>query len=644
MTFSSETSSTRQLGQPPSPSRHQQQQQSVEDVLVIGRQQGWGTAVCGRGDVQNPGGATSMPLTTNATQQQPLNCGKVKEAPGDTFLNTNGVCESIVVAARYGKSAAPSASSPEHGDTAALQGNALVASANATVKADDQQHRLSLPFGSSSVSNDRVHQQGNDTQEVSALNTSENIANICDGAIALCTTNAVVPVRVNDVASPAGAEMQELLLQARLAYTNAEARLLSDGLALREDWLGTRDLFFAAGALFAAVGEAGTAARCLLHATFINRAFHSHDEAMTTLAMAVDQLKRSHPRIAVDSLLRLAPCYVKQDLRYQAARCYRDAAEILENILDEKEEAVAQYRAALDMYAETQSCAVTTAREWQRQQERRHTATLCGETTSTPPFPLRPRPFEVTGDLDNPTSPNGLDARSVESEHQLMSPKSAATIPSTTAGSFASPPSGGSSSAVAFPAHAPPAYRVSTTVQRTLSDACRWRLAVLLSRLGRFEEVREVLTACAANVPGDLPRSKYLLYCTLCMLARGASVEKKDDGAADSSSDPAAAKTETTTTTTAFVIPEVDTVYFDSLYDSEKYFLALQEEDRSFQRGKENALVRAILAANRECSLAAFDEALRTYKGYTTTEPCIVFDILAQQCRRSLYQHIELFA
>ncbi|TPP43983.1 Soluble NSF attachment protein, SNAP family protein [Leishmania donovani] len=690
MSFSAPLSTQQPAPLPPQP---QQQQQPMQSVLDAIRQQGWGGASSGGGaamptvassrGVERHSGAklacpkiheghsaiSSRPFsgdgadkrfaaiaaiaaTREASEAANNPCDSMQPSADSQQLrgtkgecapaghanaaaalnNTNGVCEAIITAARYGGIMEPSASVPAVAATAA--------SVNFAAEGDERR-RLSGPFGSYSTTDEVLHKKCNDVQQGSALESADSPTDASGGVLVVSPAYAVVPARVSEAPSPAGAEMQQLLADARRAYTAAEERLLGDGLALREDWMGTRDLFFAAGSLFAAVGEAADAARCLLHATFINRAFQNDSEALVTLAMSVEQLKQSHPRIAVDSLLRLAPCYAQQDLRYQAARCHRDAAEILENILEAKEEAVVQYRAALDMYAETKVAAAETARRWERQQQQQRTAAVCGDLTGTPPLPPSAGASTTNGDLTSPTAPSGVEATSLGPEQPFVSPKSTALVPSSGGASLTSSVNGQKSHSVEFPAHAPPQYRVSTTVQRSLADSCRWRLMVLLTLLGRYDEAREAALDCAANVPRTLPKTKYLLYATLCVLARGASVRK------DSVSDPAAAAEAAQareTPTIPFTASAADTVYFDSLYDTEKFFLALQDEDRTFQRGKENALVRALLAANRACSLTAFDEAVRAYKEYSTTEPCAAFELLAGECRRSLFEHMERFA
>jgi tetratricopeptide (TPR) repeat protein len=419
-------------------------------------------------------------------------------------------------------------------------------------------------------------------------------------------------------------ELGRLLEEARQTYAQAEARLLDDGLSLIEDWMRTRDVFFSAGALFAAVGDSAASARCLLHATFINRAFHNDDEALTTSALSVDQLKHAHPGAAVDALLRLAPCYARKHLRYQAARCYRDAAAITESELDDKATAVELYRRALEIYADTQVAASVLARKWERQQRQQ-----AHETPSTPAS----RPVVVGGDVSSeaslPALPSASLSRTSDGDVDLTSLK--AGLP-------------------------PPHYQVSTTVQRSLVEACRGRLLVLLAQLHRYPELLEVALTCAENVPRALPKTKFLLCATLSVLARGAPLqpdavsppctEGEGSGVAATTSPPPPfnGAGDAPLMFMSAAAEAADALYFDSLYDAEKIFSALQEEDRTFQRGKENELVRALLAANKACSLTMFDEAVRKYKVYTTTEPNIVQDLLLEQCRRCLFQHVERFA
>ncbi|GET85464.1 hypothetical protein, conserved [Leishmania tarentolae] len=689
---------------PPEP---QQAQQSMQLVLAAVRQQGWGGASPGGGNAmctgvsssememhsgskytclkiqEAPSAVTSppfkcdsadecfssaadvpfaavaaTPVVTGApeadkdlcgTMQPPMDSQQLSDSKGEcaptaranavasTMYNTNGVCEAIVTAARYGGMVAPGTSVPAAAHTAT--------SGNVIVTEEEELRRSSGPFGSYSTTDEALQQKCCDVPQAGELNCTNIPTAASSGVLMVPSANTLVPACLSGAPSSTGAEMQQLLAEAHRAYTAAEEALLNDGLALREDWMGTRDLFFAAGSLFAAVGEAAAAARCLLHATFINRAFQNDNEALTTLSMAVEQLKQSHPRIAVDSLLRLAPCYAKQELRYQAARCYRDAAEILENVLEAREEAVVQYRAALDMYAESQAAATQTARCWKREQQRRCTAAICGEFSGTPALPHSTGASTPNEDMASASVADGADSTSPESEQLLVSPSSTALAPSRGGASVTSSVGERKSNPVAFAAHGPPAYLVSTTVQRTLSDSCRWRLMILLTRLGRYEEARETALACAEHVPRTLPKTKYLLYATLCVLARGASVNV--DGVTSTACDLATAAEAANASETpamSFTTCAADTVYFDSLYDTEKFFLRLQDEDRNFQRGKENALVRGLLAANRACSLTAFDDAVRTYQNYSTTEPCVAFELLVGECRRSLYEHMERFA
>ncbi|KPA74916.1 hypothetical protein ABB37_08909 [Leptomonas pyrrhocoris] len=417
-------------------------------------------------------------------------------------------------------------------------------------------------------------------------------------------------------------DLQRLLEDAHQAYAQAEARLLDDGLSLIEDWMRTRDLFFSAGSLFAAVGDATTAARCLLHATFINRAFHSDGEALTTLSMSVEQLKHAHPRVAVESLLRLVPCYANKNLRYQTARCYRDAAELLETELEEKAAAVELYRAALAVYADTQVAAKALSRKWQKQQQQQR---------------QQPTQHSFTTAIADSFSNLALQTTMSITEEDMKSLLPSSNVDVTVMNMQAGLP--------------PPHYQVSTTVQRSLVEACRGRLLVLLAQLHRYAEVMEVALTCADAVPRSLPRTKFLLCATLSVLARGAPPPSKTgDGEEEGGGIDAASAEEVTPpagTVPAFMsaaAEAADALYFDSLYDTAKVFSSLQEEDRAFQRGKENELVRALLEANKACSLSMYDEAVRTYNGYATTERSVVLDVLIEQCRRCLFQHVERFA
>jgi len=170
-------------------------------------------------------------------------------------------------------------------------------------------------------------------------------------------TYGVIPSSLQRNGEAEAAELSQLVAEAQRSYKTAENSLLKDGLPLCEDWLRMRDLFFSAGSLFAIVGDTASSARALLHATFINRAFHNDDEALTTLAMSVDQLTHAHPALATESLIRLARCYEAKGLLYQAARSRRDAAELLEAVLGDKSAAVVQYVAAIDTYGESTTVA-----------------------------------------------------------------------------------------------------------------------------------------------------------------------------------------------------------------------------------------------------------------------------------------------
>lgn len=144
-------------------------------------------------------------------------------------------------------------------------------------------------------------------------------------------------------------ELHSMLEEARRSFHGAEEKM-SEGLVNCEDWMGLRDCFYGAGALFAIVGCPDEAARSLLNATLINRAFHDDDEALASLTVCVESLKISHPVIAAESLQRLSVCYAKNNSLFQAARCCKEAAEIHDTRLDNKEEAIDLYEQAINFY------------------------------------------------------------------------------------------------------------------------------------------------------------------------------------------------------------------------------------------------------------------------------------------------------
>lgn len=296
-----------------------------------------------------------------------------------------------------------------------------------------------------------------------------------------------------------------VLAEAKRICEAAEATL-SNGLISCENWMGLRDDFYHAGALFSLAGLPDDAARCLLQATYINRAFKDDDEALSSLTLSVNQIKLAHPSIAVESLVRLAACYERNNLTLQAARCLKEAAEIYDGRLDEKDNAIEQYTAAIDLY------------------------------------------------------------------HRAQNP-----------------------------------YRM----ERSLVDQCHERLCFLHTVLGHYEISEQLFLEKARSIPRNLPATRFYMYATLAVLARG------HDG---------------------------EDAYFDSIYDARKTFDRLQEADLGYQKGKENELMRALLKANEENSLNQFDLAVQTYKEYKTTLQNTAFDLLTERCRQNLFEHLERFA
>lgn len=299
-------------------------------------------------------------------------------------------------------------------------------------------------------------------------------------------------------------EMKDVLDEARETFLAAE-EAMKEGLAQCEDWLGLRDRFYDAGALFAIAGYPDDAAKCFLHATFINRAFKDDDEAVATLTMAAEGLKVAHPEIAVEVLAKLAKCYTASGNHFQAARCYKESAEILDSRMVCKEEAIDAYAAAIESYSKSKKYGM----------------------------------------------------------------------------------------------------------HKSLSAMCHERMCFLHTQLGHYSISEKLFLEKAQSIPSNLPATPYYMYATMCVLARGSGSEE---------------------------------AYFDTLYDTKKVFDKLQMVDRGFQTGKEFKLVDALLKANDHNSLSEFDMALLEYKSYTTTQPNAAFDIIGEQCRRNLFDHLEHYA
>lgn len=299
-------------------------------------------------------------------------------------------------------------------------------------------------------------------------------------------------------------EMKDVLDEARASFLAAE-EAMKEGLVQCEDWLGLRDRFYDAGALFAISGFPDDATKCFLHATFINRAFKDDDEAVATLMMAAEGLKVAHPEIAVDVLTKLAKCYTQSKNHFQAARCLKETAEILDARMNQKEEAIEAYAAAIEAYEKTR--------------------------------------------LHN--------------------------------------------------------------MHKSLAAMCHERMCFLHCELAHYDIAEKLFLEKAKSIPSNLPATRYYMYATLCVLARGSGSED---------------------------------AFFDTLYDTKKVFDKLQMVDRGYQSGKEFQLVRSLLLAYDHNSLSEFDMALIEYKSYTTTIPNAAFDIVSEQCRKNLFEHLEHYA
>lgn len=301
-------------------------------------------------------------------------------------------------------------------------------------------------------------------------------------------------------------ELKDVLEEARESFIAAEAAM-KEGLVNCEDWLGLRDRFYDAGALFALCGFPDDATKCFLHATFINRAFKDDDEAVSTLMMAAEGLKVAHPEIAIEVLSKLATCYTASKNNFQAARCLKEAAEILDGRLNDKPGAIELYKAAIEAYEKTKD--------------------------------------------------------------------------------------------------------ISYGMHKSLISTCHERMCFLHTELAHYDVAEQLFLEKARSIPSNLPATRYYMYATLCVLARGSGSED---------------------------------AYFDTLYDTKKVFDKLQMVDRGYQTGKEYKLVDAILKAYDHNSLSEFDQALLEYKSYTTTIPNAAFDIVTDQCRDNLFAHLEHYA
>lgn len=300
-------------------------------------------------------------------------------------------------------------------------------------------------------------------------------------------------------------ELQDILQEARDSFISAEAAL-KEGLVNCEDWIGLRDRFYDAGAIFSISGFPDDATKCFLHATFINRAFKDDDEAVMTMVMAAESLKIAHPEIAVEVLTKLACCYATSKNHFQAARCLKESAEILDSRLNDKVGAIELYKAAIEAYEKTKA--------------------------------------------------------------------------------------------------------MSYGLHKSLAAMCHERMCFLHTELAHYDIAKNLFLEKAKSIPLNLPATRYYMYATLCVLARGSGSE---------------------------------TAFFDSLYDTKKVFNKLQELDRGYQSGKEFKLVSGIIKSFDRSSLSDFDMAITAYNSYTTTIPNAAFDIVVEQCRNNLFEHLESY-
>ncbi|CCW62884.1 unnamed protein product [Phytomonas sp. EM1] len=277
-----------------------------------------------------------------------------------------------------------------------------------------------------------------------------------------------------EVAILAGEDSLEgALHRASESFRAAEEKLLQDGLICCEDWLALRDTFFTAGSLFALAGYPDAAAKCFLHATFINGAFKAgaEDETRMTLTQCVDNLKHLHPSLAVDALLQLATTYERSGvasrfegnrrggfppLMWQAARCRKEAAELTDRRLDDHAAAIPLYEAAIDTFKRA-----------------------AGEPPFRPAAALQRRGTGAEGgEAPTPSDPSRL-ARTHTSSRKFLD------------------------------------------MYKSFVQGMQDRLGILYSELGEYEKAEMLFLEKAQCTPCGLPATRYYLYATLCVLVRG---------------------------------------------------------------------------------------------------------------------------
>lgn len=108
-----------------------------------------------------------------------------------------------------------------------------------------------------------------------------------------------------------------------------------------------------------------------------------------------------------------------------------------------------------------------------------------------------------------------------------------------------------------------------------LRESCTDRLQVLHTHLGHLCIAQQLFLQKAHRLKQKhLPSVSFYVYAILCELAKGHGGDDK---------------------------------YFDAIYDTDKLFNKLQEEETMLQKGKEFQLIRNMLQCFRESSLNSFD-------------------------------------
>lgn len=370
-----------------------------------------------------------------------------------------------------------------------------------------------------------------------------------------------------------------------------------------------RDDFYECASVYATVGMSEQAAACFFHAAFINRAFQSNDEVVVALTAAVDHLQVTHPVVAAEVHIKLAKSYESAGLLLQAARARRAAAIIHDTHMNDKPGAAALYSAAIATYMQVYVnddisetlCEACIERLCILHVEMGHydiaeslfldrarnrvlrVVVQDAEKAAAEEKEAQTACAAEAESADEPASDKGTIDED-ECEETNVTKEDDDTAAAAAAAAESAPGDDGSESTFSDDG--------SESEQRSQKKA-------------KDEMVQRVV-----GKRPIFPRTALYLYATLCRLAVGS---------------------------------EDDSAYFDALYLTRKLFEKLQDEDRNYQKGSLNALMRGIIASYETSSLHEFDSVVRTYVELKTTQPSAALDVLIKQCRFNLVAHIERF-